>query len=164
MAKVYFSLGSNVGDCLAHLEFGIRALEAAVGRICHRSPTYRTAPFDAPPQDDFYNLVIECETQLPPETILNRTKAIERDAGRGVEVTRHPRTLDIDILLYGGEIVDAPGLAVPHPRMEERAFVLIPLAEIAPDLVLPSGKSIRQLLADPHIASQRVERVSDAEL
>jgi 2-amino-4-hydroxy-6-hydroxymethyldihydropteridine diphosphokinase len=164
MARVYFSLGSNMGDCLAHLEFGAQALEAEVGRISGRSSTYVTEPKDAPPQRDFHNLVIECETALGPEEVLDATQDIERRSGRARDGARGPRTLDIDVLLYDGRTLDTPRLQLPHPRMEQRAFVLVPLLEIAPDLVLPSGNSVRALVADPAVASQRVKKVGDAEL
>jgi 2-amino-4-hydroxy-6-hydroxymethyldihydropteridine diphosphokinase len=96
------------------------------------SSLYLTEPVDAPPQEWFLNAVAGGETALPPEALLQACLDTERERGRVREVPRGPRTIDLDLLLYGDEVRDAPGLVLPHPRMHERRFVLVPLAEIAP--------------------------------
>jgi 2-amino-4-hydroxy-6-hydroxymethyldihydropteridine diphosphokinase len=96
-------------------------------------------------QPDFVNAVAQIETQLAPRELLEQLLAIEREQGRVREVPNGPRTLDLDILLYGGRTLREPGLTIPHPRMLERAFVLAPLAEIAPDAVVPGGGRIADL-------------------
>jgi 2-amino-4-hydroxy-6-hydroxymethyldihydropteridine diphosphokinase len=158
MATVYFGLGSNVGDPESHLQYGLRELAARVGPITKVSSTYVTAPYDAPEQPDFHNRVAECETDLPPEEVLTSALAIERARGRTRDQVRGPRTLDIDLLLYAGEERETQWLELPHPRMEERAFVIVPLAEIAPDLILPSGRIARERAEDPDIQNQRVQK------
>jgi 2-amino-4-hydroxy-6-hydroxymethyldihydropteridine diphosphokinase len=130
--SVFVALGANVGDREANLLAARRGLEARGFRITAMSSLYLTEPVDAPPQEWFLNAVAGGETALSPEALLQACLDTEREGGRVREVPRGPRTIDLDLLLYGDEVRDAPGLVLPHPRMHERRFVLVPLAEIAP--------------------------------
>lgn len=149
MKTVYLSLGSNIGDRAANLRAAVEALPAAGINVLRVSPTYETEPVEHTAQAWFLNLVVEAETELFPAQLLARTARIERELGRIRSVPRGPRTLDIDILLYGSAVVRTPQLQIPHPRMQQRRFVLKPLADLAPDLRHPVlQKTIRELLAE----------------
>jgi len=129
---VFVALGANVGDREANILAARRGLEARGFRVTAMSSLYLTEPVDAPPQEWFLNAVAGGETALTPEALLQACLDTERELGRMRDVPRGPRTIDLDLLLYGNEVRDAPGLVLPHPRMHERRFVLVPLAEIAP--------------------------------
>jgi len=129
---VFLGLGSNVGDREANLRAALRGLEARGFRVTALSSLYLTEPVDAPPQEWFLNAVAGGETALSPEALLRACLDTERALGRVRDVPRGPRTIDLDLLLYGDEVRDTPGLTLPHPRMHERRFVLVPLVEIAP--------------------------------
>jgi 2-amino-4-hydroxy-6-hydroxymethyldihydropteridine diphosphokinase len=129
----YLSLGSNLGDRAAHLREAVAAVSA--GEPFRLSQVYQTEPVGGVAQDDFWNLVIEVTTTASARELLERARAAERARGRTREVRWGPRTLDVDVLLVGDETSDDPEILVPHPRMYERAFVLVPLAELAPSLV-----------------------------
>ncbi len=146
---IYLSLGSNLGDCRGHLLAGLRGLDAAGVRPVACSPLYRAEPVGGPPQDDFLNLVLGVETALEPRALLQVAQQVEHHRGpRSREERWGPRSLDIDLLLYGNLTVDEPGVQVPHPRFPQRRFVLVPLAHLAPDQVHPiSGVSVAELLA-----------------
>jgi 2-amino-4-hydroxy-6-hydroxymethyldihydropteridine diphosphokinase len=135
--RAFLGLGSNLGDRLGHL----RAAVAALPDVVAVSPVYETAPVGGPGQDPYLNCVVELLTPAGAHEILAAAQACEIAAGRVREVRWGPRTLDVDLLWIDGETVDDPDLVVPHPRMFERAFVLVPLRELAPDLVagLPAG-------------------------
>jgi 2-amino-4-hydroxy-6-hydroxymethyldihydropteridine diphosphokinase len=137
MATVFLSLGSNLGDRREHIERGTWALEQGALSHVKRSAFYETEPIDLEDQPWFINQVVRGETRLSPTELLAECKRIERAAGRTPTVRFGPRTLDIDILLYGRLAVEREGLVIPHPRMRERRFVLIPLLEIAPELTDP---------------------------
>jgi 2-amino-4-hydroxy-6-hydroxymethyldihydropteridine diphosphokinase len=144
----YLGLGSNQGDSQALLVGAVGGLTDAPGVfVTGLSRMYRTAAVGLEDQPDFLNMVVEVQTSLSPEDLLGLAQDLERRAGRTRTVRWGPRTLDVDILWYDGTSIDHDGLHVPHPRMEERRFVLEPLAELAPDLVLASGRTVRGSLA-----------------
>lgn len=133
--EAYVGLGANLGDTRATLAAAFGALAALPGtRLTARSSFYITAPVDAA-GPDFINAVAALDTDLTPHELLAHLQRIETAAGRERPYPNAPRTLDLDLLLYGDRRVDTPALTVPHPRMRERAFVLVPLAEVAPALV-----------------------------
>jgi 2-amino-4-hydroxy-6-hydroxymethyldihydropteridine diphosphokinase len=137
--RAYFGLGSNLGDRAAHLQFAVDGLAARAGRVVALSPVYETEPVGGPPQPDYLNAVVVIETALPPRRLLEVAKALEAEAGREPPDPAKrwgPRPLDIDVLMVGDERVDEPDLVVPHPRIHQRAFVLAPLADVAPELVV----------------------------
>jgi len=142
---VYLSLGSNVGDRAANLDTAISHLRA-LGTIVAQSSLYETEPMEVERQPWFLNSVVALETELMPKQFLARTLAIEQKMGRRRTQVKGPRTIDIDILLFGGSVVETPALTIPHPAMHERRFVLEPLAEIAPELCHPAlKKTVREL-------------------
>ena len=146
MADAYLGLGSNLGDREAMLRAAIAALDATPGvRVTAVSSLYETPPWGPVPQGPYLNACVALDTTLSPRELLRLCLAIERDHGRERAVRWGPRTLDIDLLLYGDETIDEEGLMVPHPRMTERAFVLVPMAEIAPELAI-GGRSIAESL------------------
>ncbi len=147
MKTVYLGLGSNIGDRAVHLRAALERLSSPDLRILRISPIYETEPVDYTDQRWFLNLAAEGETELFPMQLLARVNRIERALGRLRGIPKGPRTIDIDILLYGGAVVRGERLEVPHPRMAERRFVLAPLADLAPDLRHPVlHKTIRELL------------------
>lgn len=131
-SDVFLGLGSNLGDREWALEEGVRALARRGFRVTSRSSVYHTQPVGGPPQGWFLNAVICGKTTLDPETLLSECLGVERELGRVRSVRSGPRILDIDLLLYGGEIRQSAALTLPHPRLHQRLFVLVPLAEIAP--------------------------------
>lgn len=140
MTLAYLGLGGNLGDREASLDQACEALDWGPVRLCRSSRRYEAEPIGGPAdQPWFLNQVIEVETRLEPVELLDRAMAIETALGRrrGAEVRWGPRVIDIDILLFGDRRVDTAGLIIPHPRLFERAFALVPLAELAPDLVAP---------------------------
>lgn len=147
MAEVYIGLGSNLGDRLAHLAAARAALAAHAGPLIAQSSLYDTDPWGPVPQGNYLNQVVAVATDLAPRALLARLHDIERDAGRdrAREVRYGPRALDLDILLYADRAVNEDGLVIPHPRIGERAFVLVPLAEIAPDVPI-GGTPVTTLL------------------
>jgi 2-amino-4-hydroxy-6-hydroxymethyldihydropteridine diphosphokinase len=145
---IYLGLGSNLGDRPVHIEEALAALSAQNIEIVCRSSLYATEPVGFAPQHWFLNCVVEATTELMPRQLLRATQQVERDMGRRRNVRNGPRTVDIDILLYGTNSVSMPDLEIPHPRMAGRRFVLVPLREIAPGLRHPGlRRSIVELLA-----------------
>jgi len=145
---VYLGLGSNLGDRAAQLEQAIAGLATAGITPVRCSSFYATEPVGFAPQHWFLNAVVEAETELMPRQLLRATQGVERSLGRRRTVPSGPRTVDIDILLYGGTVVSMPDLEIPHPRMAERRFVLVPLREIAPTLHHPTlRRTVAELLA-----------------
>jgi 2-amino-4-hydroxy-6-hydroxymethyldihydropteridine diphosphokinase len=147
MERVHIAFGGNVGDVEGNLR---RALESVGGlprtRLRKVSSLYRTAPVGVTDQPDFLNGVAEIETALSPSELLAELLAIEGSLGRTRATRWGPRTVDLDIVLWGGQVVNSPDLEVPHPRMHERAFVLVPLNEIAPQARHPRlNRSVREL-------------------
>ena len=145
MATVYLSLGSNLGDRQKNLEQTLVVLSQRL-RVERISSVYDTEPVGNTDQPRFLNLVCQVSTSLEPPALLALLKGIEFKMGRLPNTSNAPRPIDIDILLYGDRIIDTPDLVIPHPRLMERAFVLIPMAEIAPDIVHPAnGKTVKEL-------------------
>ena len=144
---IYLALGSNLGDRLAALQAALAALPPAV-TVLDRSPVYATPPWGVTDQPAFLNMVIKGETRLAPAPLLAHLKHLETELGRLPSIRYGPRLIDIDILFYGNLVLNTPGLILPHPRLHERAFVLVPLADLAAEFIHPVlGKPIRQLLA-----------------
>ena len=142
----YLSLGSNLGDRGANLAAAIQEL-GELGRVVARSSVYETEPVEVERQPCFLNCVVALETELMPRQFLSRVLAIEQKMGRRRTQPKGPRTIDIDILLFGPSIVDTAALTIPHPGMHQRRFVLEPLAEIAPEIRHPVlKKTVREML------------------
>lgn len=131
-ARKLFGLGANVSDPAAQLAAGVRQLAEILDAVSV-SHVYRSAPVGYADQPDFLNLLCAGETQLVPDALLAKLQQIEQALGRIRSFRKGPRTIDIDLLAYGDLVFDTPKLTLPHPRMHQRAFVLVPLAEIAPD-------------------------------
>ncbi len=148
LPPVFLGLGSNLGDREAAIAEALERLAARGFRTTLRSSLWLTAPVGGPPQGMFLNAVAGGETALEPEALLEACLATERDLGRVRAEKNGPRTIDVDLLFYGRERRDSPGLVLPHPRLHERRFGLAPLAEIAPGLVHPVlGLTAAELLA-----------------
>jgi 2-amino-4-hydroxy-6-hydroxymethyldihydropteridine diphosphokinase len=146
---VYIALGSNVGDRAAMLERAMAAMNSVGIRVLRQSSFYVTEPVDAPSQAWFLNAVVESETSLLPVQLLHALLRIEQELGRRRITPHGPRTIDLDILFYGSSVIRSRELEVPHPRLPERRFVLVPLVQIAPEFRHPAlHKSVTQLLAD----------------
>lgn len=144
--KIYLGLGSNLDERWENLRRALFSLSQKI-HIDLVSPVYDTAPIGNIEQPRFLNLVCEATTTLAPMALLVLVKGIEVDMGRTPSLTNSPRSIDIDILFYNDQIIDTPKLVIPHAKLTERAFVLVPLADIAPDLVHPVKKrKIHQLL------------------
>jgi 2-amino-4-hydroxy-6-hydroxymethyldihydropteridine diphosphokinase len=142
----FIALGSNLDDPSAQLEGALQSLAALPrSRLVRVSSFYRNPPVGYADQPDFVNAAAMLETGLEPRELLARLLAIEHSRGRARSFANAPRTLDLDIALYGDRVVDEPDLTIPHPRLCERAFVLVPIAEIAPDALVPGSGRIADL-------------------
>jgi 2-amino-4-hydroxy-6-hydroxymethyldihydropteridine diphosphokinase len=150
-SRAYVAIGANLGDARAAVRQAMDDLAALPGtRVSARSSLYRSAPVDAQ-GPDFINAVAELETELDPTALLAELQRLESGAGRQRPYRNAPRTLDLDLLRHGDVVMDTAALTLPHPRMAERAFVLVPLAEIAPEQVTPAQLA--------QVADQRIERL-----
>jgi 2-amino-4-hydroxy-6-hydroxymethyldihydropteridine diphosphokinase len=153
--SAWIGLGANLGDRQATLRTALSAMGALPDtRVQRVSSLYGSAPVEAG-GPDYLNAVVQLSTSLAPQALLAQLQAIERAGGRERPYRNAPRTLDLDILLYGDQVIDTPNLMVPHPRLHERAFVLHPLAELAPELV-PAHQLAK-------VAAQRINRVQGAD-
>ena len=162
MKTAYLGLGSNVGDREMALLSAVRLLEKPDLRVTRVSSLYETEPMYVTGQPRFLNQVAEIETSLMPMQLLSRVLGVERELGRTRTLAKGPRTIDIDVLLYGRFVVESPRLVVPHPGLHERRFVLEPLAELNPELRHPVlKKTVRELLAG--LGEQGVRRVGGGE-
>lgn len=148
MAEVFIGLGSNMDGPHDQLDRALESLSTSADiELVAVSDRYQTPPI-GPSQPDYINAVAQLQTSLPPEALLDKLQSIEQQQDRVRTVRWGPRTVDLDILLYDNMLCDTERLTIPHPRMTERAFVLLPLADINRDLQLPSGKTVGQLLAN----------------
>ena len=155
MSEVFLGLGSNLGDRAGVLDRAVAALEL-LGNVT-RSRWYETPPVGLPGAPAFLNGVVRLDTDLAPDELLWKTREIERMLGRDPLRRAGSRTIDIDILLCDRQVVSRPGLVIPHPRLHQRAFVLVPLAELAPNLVHPVlGRTVTEMLADVGSAGVKV--------
>jgi 2-amino-4-hydroxy-6-hydroxymethyldihydropteridine diphosphokinase len=147
MTLAYVGLGSNLGDPRRQLREAVHALAALPAtRLVAASGLYRSAPLGNPDQPEFLNAVAALDTELDPEALLDGLQAIEERHGRERPFRNAPRTLDLDLLLYGARVQATDRLTLPHPRMHERAFVLRPLADLAPGAAIPGRGPVRALL------------------
>ncbi len=158
--RAFVAFGANLGNPASAFSLALARLGALPGvRVLAYSSLYRSAPVGVDGQPDYINAVIALETTLAARALLDALLGIEREGGRTRAFHMSPRTMDLDLLLYGGEIIEEHGLQVPHPRMHLRAFTLLPLAEIAPDAVIPGLGAVTGLL--PAVADQAIERMPD---
>jgi 2-amino-4-hydroxy-6-hydroxymethyldihydropteridine diphosphokinase len=152
-------LGGNVGDAATTLREALSALDRLPEtRLLRASPLYRTPAWGPVAQSDFINAAAKLETRLDPRALLDALLEVERQFGRERhegEARWGPRTLDLDLLLFGEDVIDEPGLRVPHPHLHERAFALVPLAAIAPEAEIPGHGTVRSALAG--MAVDRIE-------
>jgi 2-amino-4-hydroxy-6-hydroxymethyldihydropteridine diphosphokinase len=158
MSTAYVALGANLGDPAATVRAAFAALaNLPESRVARSSSLYRTAPVGIKEQPEFVNAVAELETALAPEALLDQLLEIEQRFGRIRAERNGPRTLDLDLLLYDNQVVELPRLTLPHPRLHLRAFVLQPLAEIAPALAIPGRGTVAAWL--PAVANQGIVRL-----
>ena len=158
MPLAYIALGANLTDPAAQIRAALAALdELPRCRLLRASSLYRTAPLGVDGQPDYINAVAAIDTELGAAALLAALLDIEQQFGRRRDYHHAPRTLDLDLLLYAAETIDQPGLQVPHPRLHLRAFVVVPLAEIAPDCRIPGRGSVAAWL--PATRMQRIEKL-----
>jgi 2-amino-4-hydroxy-6-hydroxymethyldihydropteridine diphosphokinase len=144
----YLGLGANLGDRLANLQRAVDLLDTEGIRVAASSRVWETDPVGGPDQPEYLNAVVRVRTELEPMELLAACQRVERELGRVREVRWGPRTIDLDVLLVGDLTMESPALTLPHPRMLERAFVLLPLLELDPDPVLPDGRRVLDAAVD----------------
>lgn len=144
--RVALSIGANLGDRLAALQYAVDTL-GEVGTVVAVSDVYETDPVGGPQQPEYYNAVVVLDTQAEPLDVLAAAHRAEQGRGRTREVRWGPRTLDVDVLAYGQEVSQDPVLTLPHPRALERAFVLVPWAQVDPAFALPDGRTVADVAA-----------------
>ena len=150
-SQIFLGLGSNVGNRKKYLEKAIKALKGMPEiTVTSMSSVYETEPLGGIEQNRFLNMVIKIETTLAPNKLLEAIMEIEKDLGRVRTIRWGPRTIDIDILLYGNEVINTKDLVIPHIGLTERDFVLVPLLEMDPDAKLPSGEALKNFLKPNH--------------
>ena len=149
MTRAYLGLGANLGDRLESLRRVVALLGGRGVRVLRSSRVYETDPVGGPDQPDFLNAVVEVEAPGSARELLEACLAVEEEMGRVREERWGPRPIDVDVLTFGDEEHDEPGLRVPHPRMHERAFVLVPLLELEADPMLPGGRRLQDLRLGP---------------
>lgn len=144
----FLGLGSNLGDRMEHLQSAVDALQGDRRvRVDAVSSLYETEPVGGPEQGPYLNAVVRVATRLSPRALLRACQQVERRLGRVRDQRWGPRTIDVDILLYGKRVVHRRSLRIPHPRLDQRAFALVPLLEVAPGLRLPDGRSLASVIA-----------------
>jgi 2-amino-4-hydroxy-6-hydroxymethyldihydropteridine diphosphokinase len=144
--RAFLALGSNLGDRLSNLQRAVDLLGRKPGLSIEKSSrVFQTEPVGGPPQPDYLNAVVEVRTTLSPRGVLDACLAVEQEMGRERKERWGPRVIDVDVLTYGHQEVNEPGLQIPHPRIHERGFVLVPLLELDGDPHLPESRSIRSL-------------------
>jgi 2-amino-4-hydroxy-6-hydroxymethyldihydropteridine diphosphokinase len=154
----YVGIGSNLGEPEQQVRQALVELDRMPHtRVVRQSSLYRSSPIGYAPQPEFINAVAQLDTALPAERLLAELQEIEARHGRSRSFANAPRTLDLDVLLFGNSALDAPGLRIPHPRMHERAFVLQPLVEISPEVMIPRLGPAKALLES--CAAQKIERI-----
>ncbi len=151
MLLAFLGLGSNLGDRLGNLRRAVELLGERGVRVLRSSRVYETDPVGGPEQPDYLNAVVEVEAEGTARELLEACLSIEEEMGRVRAERWGPRTIDLDLLIFGDEEVDEPGLRIPHPRMHERAFVLAPLLELTADPKLPGGRRVADLRLGPEL-------------
>jgi 2-amino-4-hydroxy-6-hydroxymethyldihydropteridine diphosphokinase len=169
LAVAYLGLGSSFGDRFRNLRMAVTRLELLepIVKVLSLSSLYESPHLGLKPSgEDIFpphvNMVVKINTDLSPQELLTEARKIEDQGGRDRTILRGPRTIDIDILLYGSDVIDTDALKIPHPEMVNRAFVLVPLFEIEPELQLPDSRTIAELCCSNVIRSQRLEQVATA--
>jgi len=158
VARAYVGLGANLGDPLAQMRAAVAALaKLPTTTVAGVSSVYRSAPVGYLDQPDFFNAVVALDTGLSPQALLDALLEIEHEGGRTREFRNAPRLIDLDLLLHGERVVDEPQLTIPHPRMVDRAFVLLPLAELDPCCVVPGAGPLEALARA--VSAQAIGRI-----
>ncbi|MEY4279454.1 MAG: 2-amino-4-hydroxy-6-hydroxymethyldihydropteridine diphosphokinase [Bacteroidota bacterium] len=161
MNKVYLLIGGNMGDRMANLTLSMNAIEKEIGSIQKMSSIYETAAWGNTEQPDFLNQALEIETPLNAEQVMEGLLKIEKQMGRERLIPMGPRSIDLDIIYFNKDIIDRPSLEIPHPRLAERKFVLLPLSEIAPDFIHPIFQKTNEVLLKECGDSLAVYKKSD---